>query len=84
MTGVQTCALPILSEYNRDYTGSGFYLKNNQGSDVYFGKDIQVSPGDLVLWKYNNEHGVENVHSDPNQIGFMRMLFPLEVLGNKA
>lgn len=68
----------FLSEYGRDYQEGGFTLKNNQGTPLLFGRDVHVSPGDLVIWRYNNEHSVQKVKSSPDQLGFMRILFPPE------
>jgi hypothetical protein len=58
-----------------DYVGDGFIFENNQGKKVVFGRDVQIESGDLVLWRYSNEHAVANVRSKPGQAGFMRILF---------
>ncbi len=57
-----------------DYTGDGFVFRNNQGINVVFGRDVPILSGDLVLWRYSNEHAVVNVRSTPEQAGFMRII----------
>jgi hypothetical protein len=65
-----------LSNYNKDYSGKGFILEDNSGKHNVVGKDILIEKGDLIIWKYNNEHCVQDVKSTSNQIGFARMIFP--------
>lgn len=66
-----------------DYTGDGFILETNQGSNVRFGHEVRVANGDLVLWRYSNYHSVLNVESSSDQCGFIRMLFPIEEVTNR-
>jgi hypothetical protein len=70
----------FLSEKGVDYAGTGFKLERNDGRIVVFGSDVSVAPGDLVIWRYNNLHSVEDVHSEPAQLGFIRMIFPTETI----
>jgi hypothetical protein len=70
----------FLSKRGRDYEGRGLIFETNQGEKVTFGVDVDIEPGDLVLWRYNNEHSVQDVHSDPGQLGFLRMIFPPDVV----
>lgn len=72
-----------LSTPGIDYTGEGFILETNQGSQVMFGHDVPVASGDLVLWRYSNQHSVLNVESSGDQCGFVRMLFPIEETPNR-
>ncbi len=68
----------FLSERDVDYTGGGFFFENNQGDKLLFGRDIDVKPGDLVVWRYANIHSVENIQSTETGRGFMRIVFPPE------
>ena len=71
----------ILSEEGKDYKGKGMVMKDNQGKEeISFCQDLGLEAGDLVLWRYNNEHAVIDVSSNSDQIGFLRMIFPPEKL----
>ena len=70
----------FLSEKGRDYDGTGFRFTRNDGAVVVFGTDVPMVPGDLVIWKYTNWHAVEPVVSRPDQLGFMRIIYPPEVI----
>ena len=70
----------FLSEKGLDYEGIGFKLECNDGHPVIFGSDVNMFPGDLVLWRHNNLHSVEDVHSNEGDIGFARMIFPVETI----
>ena len=74
----------FLSDFNKDYSGNGFYMETNQGKKVYFGKDLNVSKGDLVIWRYNNKHGVDTIRSTSSQRGFMRIILPPEEIHKKT
>jgi len=47
---------------------------------VLFGSDVPIEPGDLVVWKYTNLHGVSQVTTPPGGIGLLRLLFPIQDL----
>lgn len=70
----------FLSEYGRDYTGGGFVFRTNQGTDIQFGKDIQLAVGDFVIWRYSNLHSVTLTKRMDNGMGFVRILFPPEYI----
>ncbi|OEK05230.1 hypothetical protein [Roseivirga misakiensis] len=70
----------ILSDHDTDYSGEGLMFKKNNNEEICLNRDIGVKKGDLILWKYTNEHCVRNVNSSPNQLGFVRILFPPEQL----
>jgi hypothetical protein len=72
----------FLSTPGVDFTGDGFILETNQGRQVTFGGDVPIASGDLVLWRYCNQHSVLNVESTDDQCGFIRMLFPVEEVPN--
>ena len=72
----------FLSTPGVDYSGDGFILVTNGGERKVFGKDVKVKAGDLVLWRYNNQHAVMNVSSTEGQLGFLRVLHPPELLGD--
>jgi len=73
----------FLSTPGVDFTGDGFILETNRGEHVMFGRDVPIANGDLVLWRYCNEHSVLNVGSRDDQCGFIRMLFPVEEVPNR-
>jgi hypothetical protein len=68
----------FLSKKGQDYTGTGFRFERNDGQLVSFGTDVPIDSGDLVLWRYNNLHSVEDIATEPGRLGFMRMIFPPE------
>lgn len=68
----------FLSSKGQDYGGVGFKFERNDGTLVVFGTDVQVDAGDLVIWRYNNLHSVEEITTEPSRLGFMRMIFPPE------
>jgi hypothetical protein len=68
----------FLSEKGRDYEGTGFMFSTNQGRRISLGTDVVVAPGDLMIWRYNNEHQVDEVRSSDSDFGFMRLIFPPE------
>jgi hypothetical protein len=74
----------FLSNHGSDYSGKGFILETNQGKKVVVGRDVEVRAGDLILWRYNNEHSVEDVSSEPEDLGFLRMIFPPELIPDKG
>jgi len=69
----------FLSRWGKDYRGGGFHLESNRGDTLLFGRDIEVEPGDLVLWRYRNRHSVRDVESSPGELGFVRILYPPEL-----
>lgn len=73
------CTL-FLSSYGEDYMGEGFYLTNKRGIKSYFGRDVGVKAGDLVIWPYNSPHGVGEIIAEDPKIGFLRIVFPSESL----
>lgn len=70
----------FLSKKGIDYDGEGFIFETNTGGRVVFGDDVEVEPGDLVVWRYCNLHSVENISTKDEQIGFLRVLFPREII----
>ena len=73
----------FLAEKGKDYEGIGFGIETNYGKSKVFGEDVEVHPGDLVLWRYNNLHFAREVSSD-GTIGFMRMLMPPEEIVDQS
>ncbi len=69
----------FLSEHGKDYFGDGLHFMTNSGQEIVFGKNFPVQSGDLVLWRYNNLHGVRNVRTKSGQKGFLRIILPLEI-----
>ena len=67
------CTL-ILSDYNKDYYDGGFYFE--LGDKKKYLNEIGGSKGDLLIWRYNLKHGVNNVNVKNNGIGFIRIIFP--------
>lgn len=74
----------FLSTPGVDYSGDGFILETNQGGQVRFGHEVPIACGDLVLWRYCNQHSVQNIESVGAQCGFIRMLFPIEDVANRV
>ena len=70
----------FLSKYGIDYEGEGFCFETNQGEMQVAGRDIDIDPGDLMIWRYNNLHGVRNIVTREDQLGFLRVLYPPEFL----
>ena len=70
----------FLSEKGRDYSGTGFRFERNSGRTVTFGTDVPVKAGDLVIWRYNNLHSIEDVSAADGQLGFMRIIYPPEIM----
>ncbi|MCB2108367.1 MAG: hypothetical protein KDE14_11740 [Rhodobacteraceae bacterium] len=68
----------FLSNKENDYLGTGFKFRKNTGEDVVFGTDVEVGAGDLVFWRYNNLHSVEQIKTRDGQIGFLRIVMPPE------
>ena len=77
------CTL-FLSKNKYDYTGSGFVFTNNAGRKINIAKDYKINPGDLVIWKYNNIHEIKDIKTTSQKIGFVRMIFPLEIIKEKT
>ncbi len=73
----------FLSEYGVDYEEGGFKYTKNDGTEILFGRDVEIKPGDLVIWRYGNLHSVENVKTSSNKFGYMRILFPIYDLGKE-
>jgi hypothetical protein len=70
----------FLAEKGRDYSGTGFRLSRNDGRTLVFGTDVPIKAGDLVIWRYNNLHSVEDVSTTEGQLGFMRIIYPPEIM----
>jgi hypothetical protein len=68
----------FLAEHGVDYTGQGFFFTTNQGNRLYVGKELGLKPGDLMIWRYINTHGVDATQTLPGGLGFMRIVFPFE------
>ncbi len=70
----------FLTERGDDYSGDGFIFETNQGNNIVFGKDVVIKPGDMVIWRYNNLHSVQNLSSSDDNVGFVRMIMPPEAV----
>lgn len=68
----------FLSERGVDYTGNGFHFTTNQGEKIYPGRDLDIKPGDLMIWRYINWHGVDGTQALHDGVGFLRMIYPHE------
>lgn len=73
----------FMSKYAVDYTGSGFEFTMNNGKKIQCERDLNIEPGDLLVWRYNNIHEISAIHSSDDQIGFVRMIFPPELIIRK-
>jgi hypothetical protein len=68
----------FLSDYGIDYKEGGFKLwDENKKSYILFGKDIPVSAGDLVFWRYSLPHEVSGVEMITPDFSFLRVIYPL-------
>jgi len=68
----------VLSEHGKDYEEGGFLFRTTEGALVNLSETERLRAGDLLIFHYCQEHGVAPVSSRPDQIGFWRILFPLE------
>lgn len=69
-----------LSQKGVDYDGVGFKFRRNDGREIVFGDDVEVAPGDLIVWRFTNEHSVTDIATGEGRFGFMRILHPAEQL----
>ena len=74
----------ILSEYEKDYSGDGMFFTQNDGKKICLNKDLNLKTGDLVLWNYGCLHSVENINTTPEQLGFLRIIFPPALLNSPS
>lgn len=65
----------LLSEHGIDYTGPGFCFPEQTSEHRH--PCIGATSGDLLFWRYTEKHAVQAVHSDPEQLGFLRIIFPV-------
>lgn len=77
-------ATHFLSQHGVDYIGEGFHFVKNTGEEICFGRDVALTPGDLVIWRYNNLHGVRNVSTPDQGVGFFRVIYPTDPIYQKA
>ena len=69
------CTL-ILSENGKDYKGDGLIFRKNNGKQILLSSNKICKPGDLIIWRYSNQHAVINIKSQKKQIGFLRIIYP--------
>lgn len=67
-----------LSTMGTDYDEGGFTFRKRDGSFVNLSSEAKLEPGDLLIFRYCMDHGVATVHTSNTQIGFWRILFPIE------
>lgn len=64
----------LLSQKHIDYTGEGFvFIVGEHVIDPC----ADAKSGDLLLWRYTEQHAVREVYSHPSQLGFLRIIFPV-------
>lgn len=68
----------FLSRHGVDYEGEGLVYHANDGRRISVARDLDIQPGDMLIWRYGNPHSVETIRSTPEQLGFLRILFPPE------
>ena len=66
----------ILSTSDKHYGGDGLILSDNSNEKISVGKKKIAKAGDLIIWRYTNEHSVENISCSNDQSGFMRIIYP--------
>tara|TARA_B100000700_G_scaffold318721_1_gene412481 strand:- start:530 stop:1285 length:756 start_codon:yes stop_codon:yes gene_type:complete len=59
----------LLSEFNKDYKGGDFVLKDNNNKDVFLHKDLKANIGDALIFNKYLLHKVENTYSGITDIG---------------
>ena len=74
----------FLSQIDLDYAGSGFVFTKNDGTKIHCERELGIVPGDLLIWRYNNQHEIDDISCSDDQTGFVRMLFPPEVITRKG
>ena len=73
----------FLSQKELDYKGQGMIFTKNNGEEIVLADESPLGPGDLVFWRYNNAHGVRDVQSNGQQKGFIRIIYPPELIHEK-
>lgn len=68
----------VLSSIDQDYQEGGFLFRKSDGSLVNLSREENLQRGDLLVFRYCYQHGVAPVTTAGDQIGFWRMLFPIE------
>ena len=69
----------MLTSYGDDYTGGFSFAKERGEEDVYpLGEALKLRAGDLVVFRYIEMHGVDDVKEVPGGRGFCRLLMPNE------
>ena len=59
-----------MSEFDLDYKGSGFLFTKNNGETIALETELDLKPGDLVFWRYNNTHQIKSVVALNEKVGF--------------
>ena len=70
----------FLTKKDQDYEGDGFIFITNQGGEIAMADELSLNPGDLVFWRYANEHYVENVVAKQGRAGFARIIYTPETI----
>jgi SAM-dependent methyltransferase len=73
----------VLSAAGVDYEEGGFLFRKRNGVIVNLSREASLQPGDLLIFRYCMDHGVEPVRTSVGQIGFWRILFPIEAMRSK-
>lgn len=73
----------VLSAAGLDYESGGFLFRKRTGEIVNLSFEADLQPGDLLIFRYCMDHGVEPVKTTAGQIGFWRLLFPIEAMRSK-
>lgn len=69
-----------LSNQGEDFDGPGAMFECNDGARISLFQDAGLRAGDLVFWRYSNQHAVFPVSSREDQIGCLRIIFPPQIL----
>jgi SAM-dependent methyltransferase len=71
----------MLTSHGEDYRG-GFLLNESfrGGKLVNLCEKENLRAGDLVVFRYSQEHGVSNIQAAPGKLGFSRILMPHETI----
>ena len=72
----------LLSTRDTDWTGEGFWLRPTEaGPPLPLAAPPYAQAGDLLLWRHSLVHGVGEVRTPPDSLGFLRVLIPQVIPG---
>lgn len=73
-----------LTGWGQDYEDGGLLFRKRGGDLVLLNREEGLRAGDLLLFRYSNEHAVAPIRSGAGQRGHWRILMPLEAMAPAA